>query len=157
MTTLFIIVGWLVLSIVVAVAANARGRSAGGFFLLSLLVSPLIGLLAVVAMPAQESEWDRQRRLSATRPCPQCAELVKREAQICRYCGHALPPVAAIEQPLPPASGAAVPIVITAVVLLVLGGIVAAQRWNPDPYPGISRQEEHRLWDKYNRPTAIPH
>jgi hypothetical protein len=41
---------WLVFCIVVAIAANARGRSGIGWFLLSLLISPLFGLILVLVL-----------------------------------------------------------------------------------------------------------
>lgn len=42
---------WLLLSAVVAVAANTRGRSALVWFVLALIVSPLIAGLLVCALP----------------------------------------------------------------------------------------------------------
>jgi hypothetical protein len=44
-------ISWFVLSFVVGIAANARARSAGGWFLIAVFVSPLIALLLVLVLP----------------------------------------------------------------------------------------------------------
>ncbi|ETR77897.1 hypothetical protein X566_09695 [Afipia sp. P52-10] len=46
-----IIIFWLVFSIIVAIVASARGRSGGGWFLLSVILSPLLMLILVVCLP----------------------------------------------------------------------------------------------------------
>ena len=56
-----IVLGWLVLSAIVAVLALRRGRSGSGFLILSLLLSPLIGFLVMLvsrdlAREAREAE-----------------------------------------------------------------------------------------------------
>lgn len=45
---------WLGLSFVVAVAANTRGRLGVAWFIVSLIVSPLIAGLLVLALPRRE-------------------------------------------------------------------------------------------------------
>lgn len=55
LSTLFI-AGWIVLAIVVGIGAHARGRSGIGFFLLSLILSPLIAGFLVLAFPAKARE-----------------------------------------------------------------------------------------------------
>ena len=47
-----IFVLWVGLSAVAGVVANAKGRSGVGYFFLSLVVSPLIGLILACALPA---------------------------------------------------------------------------------------------------------
>jgi hypothetical protein len=47
-----IVLVYLVLCVLVGVAANAHGRSGVGFFFLSLFLSPLIGLICVVIFAA---------------------------------------------------------------------------------------------------------
>ena len=42
---------WLVFACVVGYLASTRGRSGGGFFALSLLLSPLLGLIILLVIP----------------------------------------------------------------------------------------------------------
>lgn len=55
---------WLVFGIGVGFLANARGRNGFGFFLLSAILSPLLGLIVVLVMENKvaAAEADRQRR-----------------------------------------------------------------------------------------------
>ena len=52
---------WLIASVVVGAVAASRGRSGFGFFLISFLLSPLIGLL-VLLLVRNYAEEDRQWR-----------------------------------------------------------------------------------------------
>lgn len=54
MSAIVIIGLWIVLAIIVAAAADARGRSPGGWLLMSLVFSPLIAVLFLLAFPARE-------------------------------------------------------------------------------------------------------
>lgn len=81
---------WFVGSIVVGIIAGAKGRSGFIYFVLSLLLSPLlIGILAI-ALPAAAGE---QRATPNTHVrCPDCRELVYADAVRCRHCGVKLIP-----------------------------------------------------------------
>jgi ABC-type transport system involved in cytochrome c biogenesis permease subunit len=58
----FFLLAWLGLSGAVAAIASSRGRSAGGFFVLSIVISPLIaGIIAMAMGPAGKK-------------CPRCGE-----------------------------------------------------------------------------------
>lgn len=48
--------GWVVFAIVVAIAAGSRGRNGFGWFVLSILLSPLVGLILVLVMPNLRNE-----------------------------------------------------------------------------------------------------
>jgi uncharacterized membrane protein YhdT len=45
------LIAWLIFAFVVAIAAGARGRSGIGWFLLSAVLSPLVGLILVLVLP----------------------------------------------------------------------------------------------------------
>jgi hypothetical protein len=62
---------WLVFAVLVGIAANARGRSGFGWFILAVIISPLIGILFVLAMPNLKHEaLLKQMAKPAARPPP---------------------------------------------------------------------------------------
>ena len=73
---------WIFLSILVGAFASSKKRSGFGWFFLSLIISPLIGfiIVAIAGLPRGE-----------LKKCPNCAEQVKSEAKVCRFCGYDFP------------------------------------------------------------------
>jgi len=53
MTMIFVPAFWLVLSVIVGVAADTRGRSFVGWFFGALVFSPLLAVLLLLAVPAR--------------------------------------------------------------------------------------------------------
>lgn len=94
----FIPAGWLsftffVLSLYalvggfVARAAYRKGKSYYTYFWLSVLINPVVMAIVVAVVSPQEGSMISERQ-NPSKKCLDCAELVKKEASVCRFCGH---------------------------------------------------------------------
>ena len=82
-----IITTWIILSILCGVYASGKGKSGFGYFLLSALLSPLIGFIAALISKEDTAKIEKKEMsLGVKRKCPFCAELVKSEAIVCKHC-----------------------------------------------------------------------
>ena len=77
-----LLAGWL---------AAQRGRSAGKFFALSFFCSFLIAVIVLIALPNLKSQVAvAQASDAGHEKCPFCAEMIKSEATICKFCQGAV-------------------------------------------------------------------
>jgi hypothetical protein len=51
-----IFIFWLVFAFLVGIAASSRGRSGAGWFILAVIISPLLGILFVLVLPNLKHE-----------------------------------------------------------------------------------------------------
>lgn len=84
-----ILAAWFIGAVIVAMIASSRGRDALRWLIVSTLLSPVIAILLVFAL----DRVDLNAPTSDTHvKCPDCAELVRREAKVCKHCGARLVP-----------------------------------------------------------------
>lgn len=84
---------WIVASIGIAFWAARKGRSPFGWLVLSLVLSPLLSaIFLAVASDKSPQGQERQPTPDTHVRCPDCRELVRRDARKCRHCGTLLLP-----------------------------------------------------------------
>lgn len=77
---------WLLFSIVVGVIAGSRGRSGAGWFLLAVVISPLLALILVALLPSVKATAAPEARAQPHVNCPSCGGLVPTLAMVCKHC-----------------------------------------------------------------------
>ena len=83
-----IAIAWGVFAVLAGFFAVRRGRSGFGYFLLSLILSPLIVAILLAVLPINQDQIDRDDLAEGKKKrCPHCAEIVLPGAKTCRYCG----------------------------------------------------------------------
>jgi hypothetical protein len=60
-------------------ASKQKGRARTDWFVLSLLISPLLAFLILALLPGRANGSDFKK-------CPSCAEVVRAEAKRCKHC-----------------------------------------------------------------------
>jgi hypothetical protein len=64
--------------------AKEKGRDTGGWFFLGFLFS-ILAIFALIAIP--KHQVSSSNNISKIKKCPDCAEEIKYEAKVCRFCG----------------------------------------------------------------------
>lgn len=81
---------WIGSAVLCWIVANSKARFAGVWFLLGLIFGPL-SLIAVAVMPSVEADKTAPSPKTHVK-CPDCRELVIKDARKCKHCGCTLIP-----------------------------------------------------------------
>lgn len=90
-------VAYALLALIIGAIASAWNRHGFGWFLLTLALTPLLSMLLLVLVGKRptvaEQFADDQLPTPRTHVrCPDCRELVRKDARKCRHCGITLIP-----------------------------------------------------------------
>ena len=84
-----ILIGGTILGLIPAFIAQKKGYDFILWWLLGALLF-IVALPAILLISPNKEGIEKQQLAGGYRKCPRCAELIKREAQVCKHCGHNL-------------------------------------------------------------------
>jgi ribosomal protein L40E len=87
-----LVIIWLLLCILIGALAYRWGRRFSEYFLMSLLVSPLVSIIILLIRRENPVELAARQALDGDmKKCPACAALNEVEATVCKKCGKRQP------------------------------------------------------------------
>jgi hypothetical protein len=77
----------VVFAVTAALLAHSKGRSSVGWFLCGLVIGPFAFIVAALPPVVRRGRFSK---------CPTCGEVVRADANMCRYCRTELEPEGAV-------------------------------------------------------------
>lgn len=87
-----LLIAWLVAGVAVGALAAGRNRSGFAWFLLAVALSPLLAGLLLFALRRGDAGTVAYTA-QTHRNCPECREIVRADARLCKNCGSKLAPL----------------------------------------------------------------
>lgn len=85
------IIGWVFGALLAGHIAYGKGRSQALYIFIGLFLTPIVALLMIVFSQQDDAELQKRELHSGrAKKCPACAEIVKKEATMCKHCGSSL-------------------------------------------------------------------
>jgi hypothetical protein len=82
------LIAWVTLAGAAGMIGASKKRGFFGYFLIGLVL-PIIGIVAaIVAKPNKVAEEQADLETGERCRCPYCAELIRVEARVCRFCSR---------------------------------------------------------------------
>ncbi|ASG21367.1 hypothetical protein [Nitrospirillum viridazoti] len=82
-----LIILWILLGFIPAFIARSKGRSFFAWWLYGALLF-IVALIHVLLIKPDMAEVERRQLEEGMKKCRHCAEIIKADANVCRYCGR---------------------------------------------------------------------
>lgn len=79
---------WILCGFVAAAIYQKKGRSGLTAFIVGVLLGPIGVILALLSSTDQDAVEKNQLKSGEMKKCQHCAELIKNDAKVCRFCGR---------------------------------------------------------------------